>query len=150
MARMISTLEEFVALDVPFLEAERSKRINDLNEMMSRADIAVSEKFRRVLEAYQVEVDYGRTIEAYSGLLELDGQQTDVDFLRIGRVSLVYQTRDGSQLGQWQQGEKQWQPLPQDYRLGINKALRIARKQLAPDLMLVPLSSSIYSTSWEE
>jgi hypothetical protein len=150
MARMISTLEEFVALDVPFLEAERSKRINDLNEMMSRADIAVSEKFRRVLEAYQVEVDYGRTIEAYSGLLELDGQQTDVDFLRIGRVSLVYQTRDGSQLGQWQQGQKQWQPLPQDYRLGINKALRIARKQLAPDLMLVPLSSSIYSTSWEE
>lgn len=148
MARMISTLEAFVALDVPFLEEERSKRINDLNAMMKRADIAVSEKFRRVLEAYQVEVDYGRTIEAYSGLLTLNGQQTDVDFLRVGRVSLVYQTRDGSQLGQWQQDKKQWQSLPQDYRLGINKALRIARKQLAPDLMLIPLSST--STSGAE
>ncbi len=139
MARMISTLENFVSLDVPFLTQERDKRITDLNSMMSRADISVSEKFRRVLEAYQVEVDYGRTIEAYSGMLELNGQPMDVDFLRIGRISLVYQTRDGSQLGQWDQASSQWQPLSQDYRLGINKALRIARKQLAPDLIFVPL-----------
>jgi hypothetical protein len=152
MARMISTLESFVALDVPFLQAERTKRINDLKQMMNRADAAVSEKFRRVLEAYQIEVDYGRTIEAYSGILPLNGQDTDVDFLRIGRVSLVYQTRDGSQLGQWQQSgvngnnKGEWQELSQDYRLGINKALRIARKQLAPDLIMVPLTANI-STS---
>jgi hypothetical protein len=148
MARMISTLEEFVALDVPFLPEERAKRINDLKDMMNRADAAVSEKFRRVLEAYQIEVDYGRTIEAYSGTLPLNGQNTDVDFLRIGRVSLVYQTRDGSQLGQWQQanGQGEWQALSQDYRLGINKALRIARKQLAPDLIMVPLTANV-STS---
>ena len=130
MARMITTLEDFVALDVPFLPVERAKRVNDLKDMMNRADIAVSEKFRRVLEAYQVEVDYGRTIEAYSGVLPLNGQSTDVDFLRIGRVSLVYQTRDGSQLGQWQNG--QWQALSQDYRLCINKAyvLRVSNLPL--------------------
>lgn len=143
MARMISTLDTFVDLDVPFLPNERTKRVEDLKTMMNRADIAVSEKFRRVLEAYQIEVDYGRTIEAYSGVLPIEGKQMDVDFLRIGRVSLVYQTRDGSRLGQWQQssaGSGQWQSLSQDYRLGINKALRIARKQLAPDLILVPVS----------
>lgn len=147
MARMISTLESFVALDVPFLMEERAKRINDLNGMMNRADISVSEKFRRVLEAYQVEVDYGRTIEAYSGMLELNGQPMDVDFLRIGRISLVYQTRDGSQLGQWHQASGQWQALSQDYRLGVNKALRIARKQLAPDLIFVPLAKADISTT---
>ncbi len=145
MARMISTLDTFVTLDVPFLPSERTKRVEDLKTMMNRADIAVSEKFRRVLEAYQIEVDYGRTIEAYSGVLPIDGKKMDVDFLRIGRVSLVYQTRDGSRLGEWKQsskgGEGQWQPLSQDYRLGINKALRIARKQLAPDLILVPVST---------
>ncbi len=146
MARMISTLESFVDLDVPFLPIERTKRIEDLKSMMNRADIAVSEKFRRVLEAYQIEVDYGRTIEAYSGILPIDGKQMDVDFLRIGRVSLVYQTRDGSRLGEWQKmsgknGQTgQWKVLSQDYRLGINKALRIARKQLAPDLIIVPIS----------
>ena len=142
MARMISTLENFVKLDVPFLPQERSKRLNDLNDMMIRADISVAEKFRRVLEAYQVEVDYGRTIEAYSGLLALGGQEMDVDFLRVGRVSFIYQTRDGSQLGQWDQTTGQWQTLSQDYRLGINKALRIARKQLAPDLIMVPLTNT--------
>lgn len=141
MARMISTLESFVQLDVPFLPQERNKRLNDLNEMMVKADISVAEKFRRVLEAYQVEVDYGRTIEAYSGLLAIEGQEMDVDFLRVGRVSFIYQTRDGSQLGQWDQVTGQWQTLSQDYRLGINKALRIARKQLAPDLIMVPLTS---------
>ena len=147
MARMISTLENFVALDVPFLGAERNKRINDLNSMMNRADIAISEKFRRVLEAYQIEVDYGRTIEAYSGKLDIEGQPMDVDFLRIGRVSYVYQTRDGSQLGLWDQQNEQWKSLSQDYRLGINKALRIARKQLAPDLIFVPLAKADTATA---
>ncbi|MBU2870065.1 DUF3450 domain-containing protein [Colwellia sp. E2M01] len=150
MARMISTLDTFVNLDVPFLPEERAKRVNDLKTMMTRADISVSEKFRRVLEAYQIEVDYGRTIEAYSGLLEIDGTAMDVDFLRIGRVSLIYQTRDGSRLGEWKQtagGEGQWQELSQDYRLGINKSLRIARKQLAPDLIIVPVSGPSNATA---
>ncbi|WDE04286.1 DUF3450 domain-containing protein [Thalassomonas viridans] len=139
MSRMINTLESFVELDVPFLPQERAQRIAGLKKMMERADIAVAEKFRRVLEAYQVEVDYGRTIEAYSGLLEVAGGERDVDFLRIGRVSFVYQTRDGKHLGLWDQQSKSWQELPAKYRTDINKALRIARKQLAPDLIMVPL-----------
>lgn len=139
MARMITTLEQFISLDVPFLAEERSTRLAGLKSMMERADIAVSEKFRRVLEAYQVEVEYGRSIEAYSGLIDVEGSERDVDFLRIGRVSLVYKTRDGNHMGVWQQANNQWEPLPAEYRTGINKALRIARKQLAPDLIIVPI-----------
>ena len=142
MARMITTLDSFVSLDVPFLMDERSKRVDDLKLMLKRADVSVSEKFRRVLEAYQVEADYGRTIEAYTGDLLLDGKQRDVDFLRIGRVSFVYQTRDGSRLGQWHQGSKSWQDLPESYRLNVTKGLRIAKKQLAPDLILVPINAA--------
>ncbi|WDE12958.1 DUF3450 domain-containing protein [Thalassomonas haliotis] len=139
MSRMITTLESFIELDVPFLPRERAQRLAGLKKMMERADIAVAEKFRRVLEAYQVEVDYGRTIETYSGLLEVAGSERDVDFLRIGRVSFVYQTRDGNHLGLWDRQSKSWQELPAKYRTDINKALRIARKQLAPDLIMVPL-----------
>ena len=95
MMRMITGLEQFVALDVPFLTEERSKRIASLKEMMDRADITSSEKFRRLLEAYQVEVDYGRTIEAYTSLLNVDGQEREVDFLRFGRLELIYLTSDG-------------------------------------------------------
>ena len=142
MARMIDTLAAFVSLDVPFLPQERSKRISDLKAMMERADIATSEKFRRVMEAYQVEVDYGRTIEAYSDLLTLDGVDMDVDFLRIGRVAFIYQTRDGSRMGAWNTQTSGWDELDASYRSDINKALRIARKQLAPDLVVVPVNVS--------
>jgi len=142
MSRMIDTLEAFVGLDVQFLPEERSTRIADLKKMMKRADVSVSEKFRRVLEAYQVEVEYGRTIEAYNGLLTIDGSERDVDFLRIGRVSLVYQTRDGQKLGMWNNDTKSWDELPANYRSNINKGLRIARKQLAPDLIIVPVAQN--------
>ena len=94
MMRMIDGLEQFVALDVPFLPEERANRVADLRAMMDRADVAASEKFRRVMEAYQVEMDYGRTMEAYSGIHTINGQERDVEFLRLGRTALIYQTRD--------------------------------------------------------
>lgn len=142
MIRMIDGLAQFVELDVPFLPEERATRIASLNEMMERADVAVSEKFRRVLEAYQVEVAYGRSIEAYAGLIDIDGQQRDVDFLRIGRVALMYQTRDGSIAGRWDNDAKDWQSLGDEYRMHITKGLRMAKKQLAPDLLVMPIKAA--------
>jgi hypothetical protein len=140
MIRMIDGLEQFVALDVPFLADERSQRIAGLKSMMDRADVAPSEKFRRVMEAYQVEMDYGRTLEAYSGLQNIDGQERDVDFLRVGRTALVYQTRDASLQGIWNKQLGQWQELPSSYRVQVTKGLRMAKKQMAPDLLMLPVS----------
>ena len=142
MARMIDTLAKFVELDVPFLPEERSQRITNLRTAIDRADVSVAEKFRQVLEAYQVEVEYGRTIEAYTGLQNVNGQERDVDFLRIGRVSFVYRTRDGQSMGVWDEGSQSWKPLGAEYRTDLNKALRIARKQLAPDLIVVPVAQN--------
>ena len=140
MMRMIDGLEQFVALDVPFLAEERSKRINSLKDMMDRADIAPSEKFRRVMEAYQVEMDYGRTLEAYAGLHIIDGQERNVDFLRVGRTALIYQTRDAALQGSWNKQSGQWEALPSSYRTQITKGLRMAKKQLAPDLLMLPVA----------
>lgn len=140
MMNMIDGLEQFVDLDVPFLAQERQDRIADLNAMMDRADVAPSEKFRRVMEAFQVEMDYGRTIEAYSGLQNIDGQEREVQFLRIGRTALLYQTRDASRQGAWNKQTRQWEELDSSYRTQITKGLRIAKKQLAPDLLMVPVA----------
>lgn len=140
MLRMIKGLEDFVSLDVPFLPEERAKRLTFLKDMMSRADVEVSEKFRRVLEAYQVEVDYGRTIEAYTAQIAIDGSKPqDVNFLRIGRVSLIYQSRDRQQMGIWNQETKQWDKLDDSFRASVAKGLRIARKQQAPDMIKLPV-----------
>ncbi len=140
MIRMIDGLEQFVELDVPFLPEERANRIADLRAMMDRADVASSEKFRRVMEAYQVEMDYGRTMEAYSGLHEVDGQEREVEFLRLGRTALIYQTRDASKQGVWNKQTRQWEELDSGYRTQITKGLRMAKKQLAPDMLMLPVA----------
>lgn len=140
MIRMIEGLEQFVALDVPFLPQERADRIADLKAMMDRADVASSEKFRRVMEAYQVEMDYGRTMEAYSGLHTIDGQERDVEFLRVGRTVLIYQTRDGSRQGAWNKQTRQWEELPNSYKSNITKGLRMAKKQMAPEVLMMPVA----------
>lgn len=142
MTRMIAGLEEFIRLDVPFLPQERSKRIVNLHEMMDRADVTVSEKFRRVLEAFQVEMDYGRTIESYAGNADIDGKNQDVNYLRIGRVALVYQSRDKQKMGIWDQKQRKWSQLDGDYRTQVSKGLRMAQKQLAPDMILVPVAAA--------
>src|SRR5262249_3176485 len=55
MQQMVDTLDQFVQLDVPFLLDERTARIKSLKDMMARADVTISEKYRRILEAYQIE-----------------------------------------------------------------------------------------------
>ena len=140
MIRMIDGLEQFIALDVPFLPEERANRVADLKAMMDRADVAASEKFRRVMEAYQVEMDYGRTMEAYSGIHSIDGKERDVEFLRLGRTALIYQTRDASSQGVWNKQTRQWEELDSGYRTQITKGLRMAKKQLAPDLLMLPVA----------
>jgi len=139
MVRMIDTLGEFVAADLPFLKKEREDRVKDLRDILDRADIATSEKYRRVMEAYQVENEYGRTIEAYTGNLNIGGTERSVDFLRIGRIALFYQTPDREQQGYWDTAKGGWAPLDSKYRASVTEGLRIARKQAAPDLIVMPV-----------
>ncbi len=139
MARMVATLKQFIELDVPFLLDERRERVARLERLLDRADVTVSEKYRRVMEAYQIETEFGRTIEAYQASLALDGGERTVDFLRVGRVALIYQTLDGQQAGAWNAKEGRWEVLPDSYRSSITQGLRIARKQAAPDLLRLPV-----------
>jgi hypothetical protein len=139
MLRMIDALDAFVDLDVPFLQEERTQRVRDLRNMMSRADVTNAEKYRAIMEAYQVENEFGRTIEAYRSTLLKDGKEMTVDFLRFGRIALVYQTLDETQSGVWDQSSRDWVELDDSYRSAIREGLRIARKQSAPDLIRLPV-----------
>jgi hypothetical protein len=139
MLKMIDGLDAFVKLDIPFLKEERSRRLANLRDLMGRADVTNAEKYRRILEAYQIENDYGRTIEAYRGTLP-DGRT--VDFLRVGRIALIYQSLDADEAAVWDPAESQWIELDSSYRMAIKQGLRIARKQSAPDLIRLPLPAA--------
>jgi hypothetical protein len=143
MILMIDALDKFVGLDMPFLLDERTKRVAELRKLMTRPDITTAERFRQIMEAYQIESEYGRTIEAYRGPLKLDGRESTVDFLRFGRIALVYQTLDGSEAAAWDRDTQSWIPLDGSDRSAIRDALRIARKQAAPDLIRIPLPAPV-------
>ena len=141
LTRMIEGLERFVALDMPFLEEERTNRVANLQSLLERADVTAAEKFRVVMEAWQIENEYGRTIESYTGELDIDGNTREVDFLRIGRVALLYQTPDGVNSGAWSNTERAFVPVDGSYRNAIRQGLRLARNQVSPDLLLLPIAA---------
>ncbi len=142
LSRMIDGLEQFVALDVPFLAQERQTRIGDLRTLLSRSDVTVAEKARRVFEAFQIESDYGRTIEAYRDKLALGGASFDADFLRVGRVALIYRTVGDERLGFWDGSA--WQSLPNSpYRRLVEQGLKVARQEIAPELLTIPLNTNL-------
>jgi hypothetical protein len=140
--RMIDGLEQFIQLDVPFELDERMARLEFLRDNVDRSDITVAEKFRQVLEAYNIELQYGRGVETYSDTIEINGVVRDVDFLRVGRVSLVYQTTDGEESGVWNASTQSWDPLPSgDYATAIRKGVRIAKKQATIELLNMPVAA---------
>ncbi len=140
MLRMIDGLEQFITLDLPFLQDERQDRLENLKDMMDRADVAVSEKLSQILRAYQIENEYGRTMEAYSDTINIGGTDRKVDVFKVGRVSLVYQTQDGEETGVYNASTGQWEALDDSYKTPIQNGIRMARQQLTVDMLSLPVS----------
>ncbi len=138
MRKMVQALEQFISLDVPFLIEERTDRVDNLKEMMARADVSISEKYRLIMEAYQIELEYGRTLEAYEGLLNAGDRTRTVHFVRLGRVSLMYRTLDGSETGYWDATARQW-VVDNSYADAVDQAIRVANQDGAPELLTVPV-----------
>ena len=141
MLEMLDALEKFVQLDVPFEKKEREKTLKDLRKMMDRADVTNAEKYRRILESYQIEGEYGRTIGVYRDLQNVNGKDVTVDFLRLGRLSLIYQTLDQKKSAYWSQDKKDWVLLPSRYNRVISTGIKIARNQMAPNFVQAWIST---------
>jgi predicted RNase H-like nuclease (RuvC/YqgF family) len=138
MLDMIEALDRIVEADIPFRIEERRERVDRLRNMMDQAEVTASEKYRRVMEAYQGELEFGRTTEAYSDTLP--GTEQTVDFLRVGRTLLVYQTSDNTTTGWFNTRTRSFEELNDDrFRLEVKKGLSIARNEKAPDLVMLPV-----------
>ncbi len=137
--RMLEGLREFVALDIPFFQEERNARIERLTALMDRPDVSVAEKFRRVLEAYQIENDYGRTIEASEGTIEVNGQTVAVDYLKIGRIAYFYQTRDQATSAIYDREAGGWRELSNGYNDEVRIGISMAREIIPPEVLILPV-----------
>ena len=139
MLRMIDGLEQFIDLDMPFLMKERTARVDRLREMMERADVAVSEKFSQVLRAFQIENEYGRTMETYGDTIVIDGTERKVDILKVGRIALLYQTPDGVETGMYNKNSESYEAVGDEYQSSVRQGIRMARQQATQDMFSIPV-----------
>jgi len=138
LEEMVNVLAEIIMNDTPFLLKEREDRVNVIKDLLTQSNISTSEKFRRVFEAYQIENEYGRTVEAYRDEITVDGQNYNVEIFRLGRVGLYARTADGDYNAMYSRSEKKWiKSKGIDNDLVI--ALKIARKEMPPSLIKLPM-----------
>jgi len=140
MRSMADALERFVVLDLPFHHEERIGAVLQLKQRLNQPDLSVSAKFRLLLEAYQLEQDYGGKIESWRGPLRLEGEDLSVEYLRVGRVALYFQSLDGERSGYWDGEAQDWTPLDTDYNRSITQAMRVAKNLTAPQLFELPMT----------
>ena len=142
MERMIDGIEQSIALDIPFLMGERRDRVDKLKDIMQRSDVSVAEKFRKVMEAYQIENDYGSSSETYRQSLEIEGTVRDYNMLRIGRIGLYFQSDDSRITGAWDSDAGSYVILGNEHRNEIKKGIRMAKDLIAPELLLIPVPAA--------
>ncbi len=133
---MVDMLRKIVESDIPFRINERLKRVETLENMLNASNVTTSEKYRKVTEAYQIELDYGRSVSTYQA--DIDGD-VKVNFLQIGRTALLYQTLDEKHSGWYNPATNGFEQLDDRYNSSIKEGIRIAAKQAAPNLVGLPI-----------
>lgn len=142
LIRMVDGLDAFVQRDIPFLREERLERVAELQLLVERSDVNDAEKLRRVLEAWQIETEYGNAYTTYRGQESVRGEDRQVDFLQIGRVAFFYQTTDEDEItAAWDVENGGWIELGSEHRNSVGQALQMAQNQIAPELVLLPVTA---------
>lgn len=141
LGKMLKALDQFVNADLPFHLEDRKDSIRRLKALMVNPEATTSSRYRSIMDIYSVELDYGTTYEAYDDVLDIEGIETPVDMLRVGRVGLYYQTKDQKRSGMWDADTKAWVKLDSSKNRDIRKAIKVAAKTVAPELLSLPISA---------
>jgi hypothetical protein len=136
---VVVRLENFVSRDLPFLMEERRARIAGLKESLARPDFTGAEKLRRVLEALQVEANYGNVAEVYQEKIMINDEEVHADMVRIGRVSVYWLTPDGERVGEYDRGQGKWVELDHKYAHTINVTREMALRLRSVEVVSLPL-----------
>ncbi len=138
MEDMYSSLNLFIEQDLPFLQQKRKDLLGQLRHILDDPEVTLASKYRSLYEAIQIELDYGRTLESYSDTLELDGETRSVTVLRVGRIGLYSISGDRERVFVWNRNTAGWDETEGIAR-HVQNAIRMAKKQAAPDLLTLPV-----------
>ena len=138
---MMDWLEQLAQADLPFRVEQHRHELTELRRSLDRGDLDIGTRYQRVLEHYAQAVATGRRVEVHSGILP-GGTSQVVDFLKVGRLALYYQSPDGKDSAYWDAARQQWQTLADDEGRSLANALRIVRKEAPPGLLHLPLPAA--------
>ena len=137
--RMLDGLEKYVNLDTPFHIKERTDRLKLVRDSLSNPKVTASEQVRQILEAFNIEAEYGRKLDAYEETIVIDGTEIVVNILRVGRLGMFYQTKDGRDTGYWDPDTQTWEEISGSYRTQIRDGIRMAKKEAPIDMLMLPV-----------
>ena len=139
MLKMAVALEDSIKSDLPFNINERLARLKDVQNVLANPDVSPAEQYRRVLNAYKIEVSYGLGIDSYEGTHPTKPGNV-VNFIRFGRTSLVYVTKDETEIARYNLETKSWDVLSGADEIQMRQATRIAKGEAAPGIVFAPVS----------
>ncbi len=143
MEDMVARFGDLVDADLPFKSNERSERVARLSGVLDDPEMSAAQRYRLIIEAYQIESEYGRTISAYEGTVNFDGQELSGEFLQVGRIALMFKTPDDSTLLIYDPSVGAWTNLNRSYLQDVKYAMRMAKEQTAPDIFFVPVQAPV-------
>mgnify|MGYP006303393343 CR=1 FL=1 len=135
----IENLTAMIAADLPFLADERQERLTFVSQSLADPDLKLSEKLRRLLEAVQVEADYGNNVEVTEEKLNLESEESIVQVLRLGRIGLFYLTLDNKNVGRWDRQQQRWAPIATDYAPVIQTTISVVQQKRVAELVDLPV-----------
>jgi hypothetical protein len=138
MFRMTAQLEDSIKADLPFNLKERNARMENVKQVLSDPNVSPAEQYRRVLNAYKIEVSYGQGIDSYEGAHPTRPGNV-VDFIRFGRTSLVYVSKDEKDVAKYNLETGEWDQLTDVNALNMRQAIRIAKGEAAPGIVYAPV-----------
>jgi len=139
MYKMLDALTQYVDDDFPLRKTARKARVNSLKTLMVRADIADAEKYRRIMEAYQIELDYVNKLSVYLGPITVDNEKKQVEILHLGHLSLIARSLNKQHYWVWNNQQQQWTSWEKETQQ-LDHAYLVANKLASPALLFLPLS----------
>jgi Protein of unknown function (DUF3450) len=140
LREMVDNLRQFVELDLPFQHDDRLAEVDELYDLIDEPGVSAAEKYRVILNRYEIEGSYGRGLRTYSENTTIDGNEVTQQILQVGRVALIRDTN--GTLEMLYRGASDWMPVPSSHNNDVQRAFRIAREVTTPEVFTVPLPGS--------
>ncbi|HKW13190.1 MAG TPA: DUF3450 domain-containing protein [Candidatus Krumholzibacteria bacterium] len=136
---VVTHLDNFIKQDIPFLMDERQARIASVRDAIAKPEVTGAEKLRRVLEALQVEANYGNTVDVSQERIKVGNDEVSADVIRIGRVSVYWRSPDGKRVGEYDRASNQWVELDHKYAETIGDVREMVLRLRSTKVITLPL-----------